>query len=133
MTDDIKIILTTSSKNRAFDGINISNKHLSNLNFLFASNHRFIETQNQDSFFKKYEATYGVNPNKFAVRGFDITYDLLLRLAVGDSIYYTISNNVQTEYVENKFRYSLPNSETGSNNQSGYLLQYDDLKIKLVK
>ena len=133
VTDDIKIILTTSSKNRAFDGINISNKHLSNLNFLFASNHRFIETQNQDSFFKKYEATYGVNPNKFAVRGFDITYDLLLRLAVGDSIYYTISNNVQTEYVENKFRYSLPNSETGSNNQSGYLLQYDDLKIKLVK
>lgn len=133
VTDDIKIILTTSSKNRAFDGINISNKHLSNLNFLFASNHRFIETQNEDSFYKKYAASYGVNPNKFAVRGFDITYDLLLRLAVGDSIYYTISNNVQTEYVENKFRYSLPNSETGSNNQSGYLLQYDDLKIKLVK
>lgn len=133
VTDDIKIILTTSSKNRAFDGINISNKHLSNLNFLFASNHRFRENLNQDSFFKNYEATYGVVPNKFAVRGFDITYDLLLRLAVGDSFYYTISNNVQTEYVENKFRYSLPNSETGSANQSGYLLQYNNLKIKLVK
>ena len=133
VTDDIKIILTTSSKNRAFDGINISNKHLSNLNFLFASNHRFRENLNQDSFFKNYEATYGVVPNKFAVRGFDITYDLLLRLAVGDSFYYTISNNVQTEYVENKFRYSFPNSETGSANQSGYLLQYNNLKIKLVK
>lgn len=133
VTDDIKIILTTSSKNRAFDGINISNKHLSNLNFLFASNHRFRENLNQDSFFKNYVATYGVVPNKFAVRGFDITYDLLLRLAVGDSFYYTISNNVQTEYVENKFRYSLPNSETGSANQSGYLLQYNNLKIKLVK
>ena len=133
VTEDINIILTTSSKNRAFEGINISNKHLSNLNFLFASNHRFIETQNKDSFFKTYAAIYGVNPNKFAVRGFDITYDLLLRLSVGDSVYYSISNNIQTEYVENKFRYSLPNSETGSTNQSGYLLQYNDLKIKLVK
>ena len=103
------------------------------MNFLFASNHRFIETQNKDSFFKTYAAIYGVNPNKFAVRGFDITYDLLLRLSVGDSVYYSISNNIQTEYVENKFRYSLPNSETGSTNQSGYLLQYNDLKIKLVK
>ena len=133
VTEDIKIILTTSSKNRAFEGVNISNKHLSNLNFLFASNHRFIETQKKDSFFKTYAAIYGVNPNKFAVRGFDITYDLLLRLSVGDSVYYSISNNIQTEYVENKFRYSLPNSETGSANQSGYLLQYNDLKIKLVK
>ena len=133
VTEDIKIILTTSSKNRAFEGVNISNKHLSNLNFLFASNHRFIETQKKDLFFKTYAAIYGVNPNKFAVRGFDITYDLLLRLSVGDSVYYSISNNIQTEYVENKFRYSLPNSETGSANQSGYLLQYNDLKIKLVK
>ena len=58
-----------------------------------------------------------------------MTFDILLRLAYGDSIYYSISKNIQTEYTENKFYYSLPKVDKGSANQSGYLLRYENLKI----
>lgn len=133
VTDEIKIVLTTTNKSRAFEGINVSNKHLSNLNFLFASNHRFLNEDYNNAFYNRYALEYGVSPNKFAVRGFDLTFDILLRLAYGDSIYYSISKNIQTEYTENKFYYSLPKVDKGSANQSGYLLRYENLKIISAK
>ncbi|MFC5048990.1 hypothetical protein [Aquimarina hainanensis] len=45
-------------------------------------------------------------PNKFAVRGFDIAYDILMRLGTADDLYHAATFEGTTEYVENKFNYA---------------------------
>jgi len=130
--DDQKIILMTTNKNKAFDGKEISNYHLSNLKFHFPSVNKTIAVESRNSFVTKYMNTYNVSPNKYAVRGFDLTLDLLLRLASEDDLYQASSSDVETEYVENKFRYSKK-MFGGYYNEAVYIVQYDDLTIVEVK
>lgn len=72
-----------------------------------------------------YKNKYGVYPNKYAVRGFDITYDVLLRLANATSLYDAVDNDTETEYVENKFRYDKK-LFSGYTNKAFYILRYTD-------
>lgn len=130
--DDQKIILMTTNKNKAFEGKEISNYHLSNLKFHFPSVNKTIAVESRNSFVTKYMNTYNVSPNKYAVRGFDLTLDLLLRLASEDDLYQASSSDVETEYVENKFRYSKK-MFGGYYNEAVYIVQYDDLTIVEVK
>ena len=69
-----------------------------------------------------------MSPNKYAVRGFDLTLDLLLRLASEDDLYKASSSEVETEYVENKFRYSKK-LFGGYYNEAVYIVKYDNLTI----
>jgi hypothetical protein len=73
-----------------------------------------------------------VSPNKYAIRGFDLTLDLLLRLASDDDLYKAASHTIETEYVENKFRYSKQNSG-GFLNEAVYIVKYDNLTIVEAK
>ncbi len=66
-------------------------------------------------------------PNKYAIRGFDVTMDILLRL----SKYGTLlreSLDFQTAYLENKFQYVLQ-PYGGYKNEAGYILKHEDLHI----
>lgn len=127
-----EIILITTNKNKAFDGKEISNYHLSNLKFHYPSVNKTIDVLARNSFVKNYMNTYNVSPNKYAVRGFDLTLDLLLRLASGDDLYQTSSSDVETEYVENKFRYSKK-PFGGYYNEAVYIVKYEDLTIVEAK
>jgi len=52
----------------------------------------------------------------------------LLRLASEDNLYEASSEMVETEYVENKFRYNK--SITGGyKNEAVYIVKYDNLRI----
>ncbi|WP_431135731.1 LysM peptidoglycan-binding domain-containing protein [Psychroserpens mesophilus] len=126
--NDQKIILMTTNKNKAFDGKEISNYHLSNLKFHYPSVNKTIAVESRNSFVKQYMNIYNVSPNKYAVRGFDLTLDLLLRLASQDDLYQASSSDIETEYVENKFRYSKK-IFGGYYNEAVYIVQYDDLSI----
>jgi len=130
--DDQKIVLMTTNKNKAFEGKEISNYHLSNLEFHYPSVNKTIAVESRNSFVRKYMNTYGVSPNKYAVRGFDLTLDLLLRLASEDDLYKASSSNVETEYVENKFRYSKK-MFGGYYNEAVYIVKYEDLTIVEAK
>ena len=77
-------------------------------------------------------AKYGAEPNKYAVRGFDLTMDLLLRLSIEEYLFDASSSDIETEYVENKFRYSKK-MFGGYYNETGYILKFEDLKIVEVK
>lgn len=127
-----EIILMTTKINKAFDGKEISNYHLSNLKFHYPSVNKTIDVLARDSFVKKYMNTYNVSPNKYAVRGFDLTLDLLLRLASGNDLYQASSSDVETEYVENKFRYSKK-PFGGYYNEAVYIVKYEDLTIVEAK
>ena len=66
VNDTTEIILTTTNKNRAFEGINISNYYMSNLNFHYPSINRSITNYREDSFVKKYFMKYNTYPKKYS-------------------------------------------------------------------
>ncbi|SDB21050.1 amino acid/amide ABC transporter substrate-binding protein, HAAT family [Flavobacteriaceae bacterium MAR_2010_188] len=131
-TADQEIILMTTDKNNGFEGESVSNLHLSKLKFHYPSVNRSFNTESQNSFVRTYKSIYGVVPNKYATRGFDLTMDVLLRLSVGESFYESSQNDIETEYVENKFRYGKK-MFGGYVNESVYIVRYDDLAIVQVQ
>ncbi|MCB0447465.1 MAG: LysM peptidoglycan-binding domain-containing protein, partial [Gelidibacter sp.] len=127
-----QVILITTNKTDAFDYEHVSNFHLSNLKFHYPSINKTFNSENPSSFIRNYKRVYGVEPNKYAVRGFDLTLDVLLRLASEDDLYKASSSDVETEYIENKFRYAKK-LFGGYFNESVYMLRYNDLLIEEAK
>ncbi|MEW7280837.1 LysM peptidoglycan-binding domain-containing protein [Aquimarina sp. 2201CG1-2-11] len=139
-----KITLFTTDKNGAFDDDNIKNNHLSKLHLHYPSvDKEFDAEEDEDgnsivneetsAFEKKYKKEYGIYPNNWAVRGFDITYDILMRLGTADDIYHGSSFERTTEYVGNKFNYSKKELG-GYYNKATYLIKFeDDLKLTVIE
>ncbi len=128
-TERIKLRMFTTNKDKAFDSDVVSSTHLSNLNFTYPSVYR--EPAN-DSFVKDYRKRFGSEPDRYAVRGFDMTYDILLKLAHQNDLIGTSKFVGETEYTGNKFSYEKDFS-SGYFNQSSYILHYDDLRIKQIQ
>ena len=126
---DRDIFLMTTSKNRAFEGSNISNYDLSNLHFQYPSVN--FDSQFSEAFEQRYIQQFGTFPNKYAIRGFDVTMDILLRLSKFGTL-YTQTSSFQTAYLENKFQYVLQ-PYGGYKNEAGYILKYEDLQIVKVQ
>lgn len=120
-----ELVLMTTNHNKAFIGNNISNADLSNLNFQFSSVYHYNEQLS--SFARRYNEKYGTYPTRYATRGFDLTLDLLLRLASSESFYSDLTTT-QTKYLENKFNY-VKSEGGGYINQSAFILKYQDLFI----
>ena len=128
-----KIRLFTLDKNKAYDYDDVSNLHLANLDFTFPSVSRHFVYDEIDPFLVSYKNKYGVLPNKYAIRGFDVTYDVILRLASAETIYEASRSDVKTEYVENKFQYSF-NQNNGYFNNAFYIIKYNqELKLEVVE
>jgi LysM repeat protein len=133
MADTYQVTLFTTNRNSSFDSDNISNRHLGKLNFHYPSVDRVYSSELNGSFLKKYEKMYGVVPNRYAVRGFDVTYDVLLRLASSDDLFASLKEEGTTQYVENKFKYTK--GQTGGFlNQAVYIMALDkNLNLKVVR
>ncbi|MEP5338556.1 MAG: LysM peptidoglycan-binding domain-containing protein [Algibacter sp.] len=129
---EIAIVLTTTNKNAAFEGDEISNKHLSNLQFHFATASKMYNENDDNSFIKKYTETYKVTPHSRAVLGYDLTMDTVLRLVTSSDLYMSVNEAPLTEYVENKFAYKKK-LFGGYYNDTVYLVKYDDLNIVEVE
>ena len=123
------IFLMTTSKNRAFEGANVSNYDLSNLHFQYPSVN--FDSRFSEAFEQRYIQEFGTFPNKYAIRGFDVTMDVLLRLSRYGTL-YTETSSFQTAYLENKFQYFLQ-PYGGYKNEAGYILKYEDLHIVKVQ
>lgn len=126
--EDHQIILTTTNMNGAFENDEISNYHLSNLNFHFPTVSKTYNEDDNNGFSKRYKLVYNETPNKTAVRGFDLMMDVVLRLSVSDDIYNSVNEFPLTEYVENKFAYKK-HLFGGYYNDTIYVVKYQDLKI----
>ncbi|OAB81514.1 LysM peptidoglycan-binding domain-containing protein [Cochleicola gelatinilyticus] len=133
MSPKYKLRLFTLDKNDAYDYHDVSNMHLAKLGFTFPSVKRTYDYNKRTAFVTSYKNKYGVLPNRFAVRGFDITYDVLLRLASADDVYDATSSDYETEYVENKFRYSKK-LLSGYQNEASYIIKFkDDLQYEVIE
>ena len=136
-----KITLFTTDKNSAFDNDSVKNEHFSRLHLHYPSVGKEFDDKGMEgeeeiersSFAEQYHEQYGIEPSNWVVRGFDITYDILMRLGTADDVYHSASFGGSTEYVENKFSYSKK-LIGGYYNDSAYLIRFeDDLKLKVIE
>ena len=123
------ILLMTTSKNRAFEGLNVSNYDLSNLHFQYPAVN--ISKKLPEFFQEKYLTMFGTFPNKYAIRGFDLTMDILLRLSRFGNLYES-ATDIRTSYIGNKFKYTLTLGQ-GYKNTACFILKHQGLEIIKVQ
>ena len=130
--DDYAIRLFTTNRVNFYED-EVPNSRLSDLNFTFPSASRELAQPAPVSFEERFKEKYGYYPNKFVVRGFDLAYDVLMRLAFKNDIYQTINLESYTEYFENKFNYLPFDFEEGYYNNSFYIIkQVPDLGVEVI-
>src|SRR5680860_253447 len=127
--EKLKLRMFTTNKSSAFENDVISSTHLSNLSFTYPSVYRIPESS---AFSRRYEKRFGSLPDRYAVRGFDITYDLLLKLAYINNLMEVSKYIGETEYSGTKFDYER-DPVKGYFNQASYIMTFEDLRIKQVK
>ena len=127
---DRDVQLYSSLRTTIYDNVNISRKHLGNIKFTYLNDNFPRETNERKKFKEKFLKKYGDYPSKESYRAFDVTIDVILRLAYQNKIY---SDKIEeTNYIENKFKY-LPDKGGGFSNFGFYILQnrdYDIIEIK---
>ncbi|MHA7058135.1 amino acid ABC transporter substrate-binding protein [Aquimarina sp. M1] len=131
-----KVTLYTTDKNDAFGDDSIKNEYLSKLHLHYPSIDKEFDNYDENSmtpFVEKYKKEYGTIPSKYTVRGFDITYDVLMRLGAADDLYHAATFEGTTEYVENKFNYAKK-LLGGYYNKASYIIKFDDdLKLTVIE
>lgn len=126
---DYQVQLVIMEPNETLDFEEISLTRLTKLKLLYPSLTRPNESVEANQFDAKYKKLNKIIPNAFAIRGFDVTFDTLLRLSQEKTFEQTIQSD-DSEQIESKFNYN-PNSTYGYSNSGIYILYYDtDLSIK---
>jgi len=126
---DYQIQLVILEPNETLDFEEIDLKRLTKLKMIYPSSSKDNDTEEAQLFEMSFKKKNRVFPNQYAVRGFDITFDTLLRLSQDKSLQESFENDV-TEQVESKFDYSKKLSG-GYINKGIYILYYnEDLTIK---
>ncbi len=128
-----EILLFTTNKNSSFESDVLSNNHLGRLKFHFPSEYKEFDESGSDRFIDTYKSKYGYIPNKYTVRGYDLTLDVLLRLAAMGTLEKSVEANIITEYVENKFLYKHK-ANGGYYNDAVYIMHLnEDLSLSIAK
>jgi hypothetical protein len=123
--------LVILDKNETLDFEEISLSRLTKLKMIYPSAIKDNESDVAKIFEKNFKSKNKVTPNAFATRGFDLTFDTILRLAQEKSFVDTV-NDVHTEQIDSKFEYQKT-SQGGYTNKGVYILEYQqDLTVKVV-
>ena len=127
---DRDVQLFSSLRTSIYDNVNISRKHLGNIKFTYLNDNFPRETIERQKFKDNFLKKYGNYPSKESYRAFDVTMDVILRLAYQNKIF---SDKIEeTNYIENKFKY-LPDQGGGYSNFGFYILQNKDYEIIEIK
>lgn len=114
--------------NETLDYDEVSMKRLTILRLLYPSMTRENHSPEALAFENDYRRDNKIFPSQYAVRGFDVTFDTMLRLSQ-DKTFAQSAASDKTEQVESKFAY-LQNGE-GFVNKGVYILEYqEDLSVK---
>jgi hypothetical protein len=101
---DYQVQLVILEPNETLNYEEIDLNRLTKLKLLYPSLTRPNETVEANQFDIKYKKTNKILPNQYAIRGFDVTFDTLLRLAQESSFEATMQGPA-TEQIENRFQY----------------------------
>ncbi len=112
---------------------NVSNNQLAKLQFTYPKEEFVDITSDAVKYFrKKYKQKYYSYPTKYAIKGFDVTYDALLRLSSFDSFNEGAKAGI-SQRIGTKFDYTK--KLFGSTENKGvFLIQYqEDLNLKVLE
>jgi LysM repeat protein len=108
----------------------IDNRKLAKVGFTYVSE-EFVDENSLEAriFRKQYVKKNKALPSFYATKGFDITYDILVRLASGNDLKTTFKQGASAR-VETKFDYRASNTE----NHGLFIVQYnEDLTVTKLK
>jgi LysM repeat protein len=111
----------------------IDNEKLAQLGFTYVSDEYVRDDAlKARTFNRKYLAKNGALPSFYATKGFDITYDILMRLASGTDLKSTFDAGYSYR-VESKFDYT-DRVEKATQNKGLFMVQYNsDLTLTRIK
>lgn len=119
---DIQLVVV--ERNEALDFVEIPSKNLAALQMLYPSAIRENESIEAMNFAKAFRKDNKVQPNQYATRGFDITFDAILRMCQEEGFIKSTETQI-SEQIESQFNYS------NGNNYGVYMMYYNsDLTIK---
>lgn len=132
LANGFQVQLVTLETNDTLDTDEISFENLTKLHLMYPSTTRENISPETEIFMQAYRKKNKVNPSSYAIRGFDVVFDTMMRLSQ-DKTYQETAETMITEQVESKFEYQK-NDEGGYANKGVYVLYYDtDLSIKEAK
>ncbi len=124
---DVQLVVL--EQNDALDGSEIKFEHLVKLKLMYPSLTRENASFEAYSFENKFKNENTVYPGAYATRGFDVTFDTMMRLSQEATFEETI-NSFATRQIDNQFEY-YKKEDGGYTNKGVFILYYDsDLTIK---
>ena len=130
LPEETSVKVFTFDKGGVYD--KIDNRKLAKIGFTYVSDD-FVDESSLSSriFRKQYLKKNKALPSFYATKGFDITYDILIRLASGKDLKSTLEEGISMR-VETKFDYR--NSTHISENKGLFIVQYnEDLSLTRLK
>jgi len=130
LPEETTVKLFTFDKGDVYNSID--NRKLAKVGFTYVSDD-FVDENSLASrvFRKQYLDKNNALPSFYATKGFDITYDILIRLASGNDLKSTLNEGMSAR-VETKFDYR--NSQFTSENRGLFIVQYNkDLSLTRLK
>ncbi len=126
-TCQVQLVILESNSTLDTDEIYFEN--LVKLKLMYPSVTRQSDESSVLIFEKEYNLRNKVNPSSYATRGFDVTFDTMMRLVQGKT-YQETADLITTEQVDSKFQYYIK-EDGGHANKGVYILYYDsDLTLK---
>lgn len=119
---DIQLVVV--ERNDALDFEEIPSKNLAALQMLYPSAIRENESSEALNFAKAYKKDNKVQPNQYATRGFDVTFDAILRMCQEEGFIKSAESQI-SEQIESQFNY-----KNNTNNGVYMMYYYSDLTIK---
>jgi LysM repeat protein len=120
---DNTIQLAVLDKNEKLDNDEVPLARLIKLKMMYPSITNDADTPESQLFEKIFRQKNGYQPTQYATRGFDVTFDMILRLFQQEDIKTVMATKASDE-VENKFSYTALNG--GNYNTGVYIMQYTD-------
>ncbi|MEO8252832.1 MAG: LysM peptidoglycan-binding domain-containing protein [Flavobacterium sp.] len=128
---DYQVQLVLLEPNDTLDSDEISFSNLVKLKLMYPSVTRDGVSDSETAFENKFKKINSIAPSDYATRGFDVTFDTMMRLMQNKSFEETI-NASASEQFENKFEY-YKKGDVGYANKGVYILYYDsDLTVKVA-
>lgn len=116
----------------SFDNISAEAKMRYNLHILSPS---FVDYKDEKvkDFIRKYRAKYGSEPTKHAFMGFDVAFYHAVALNSFGKNYPAYYNQIQVPLLQTNYVLKQSESNSGYENQSVYILKYQDYELIRIK
>ncbi len=124
---EINVSLFAFNKGKSFN--KIDNNFLARVNFHYPTS-LFLDENSSllNQFNNKYKDKYHIYPSKYAVEGFDSTYDILMRLVANRDLI----GQGTSQRLAKKFNY-VENTSGSILNQGIFIIKYDGLELKVAE